>query len=46
MVFGTDVLALPPPLLVIAGAGLGKTAMLAHRVAHLLVKGPIRAASC
>ncbi|HCQ63698.1 MAG TPA: ATP-dependent DNA helicase [Rhodobacteraceae bacterium] len=28
-----------PPLLIIAGAGSGKTATLAHRVAHLLVKG-------
>jgi len=27
------------PLLVIAGAGSGKTNMLAHRVAHLIVKG-------
>jgi DNA helicase II / ATP-dependent DNA helicase PcrA len=28
-----------PPLLVIAGAGSGKTNTLAHRVAHLIVKG-------
>ena len=27
------------PLLVIAGAGTGKTMTLAHRVAHLLIKG-------
>jgi DNA helicase-2/ATP-dependent DNA helicase PcrA len=27
------------PLLVIAGAGSGKTNTLAHRVAHLIVKG-------
>jgi DNA helicase-2/ATP-dependent DNA helicase PcrA len=29
----------PAPLLVIAGAGTGKTAMLAHRVAHLILAG-------
>jgi DNA helicase-2/ATP-dependent DNA helicase PcrA len=28
-----------PPLLVIAGAGSGKTNTLAHRVAHLIIKG-------
>jgi len=31
--------ALPAPLLVIAGAGSGKTNTLAHRVAHLIVNG-------
>ncbi len=31
--------ALPPPLLVIAGAGTGKTNALAHRVLHLLARG-------
>ncbi len=30
---------LAPPLLVIAGAGTGKTSTLAHRVAHLLLTG-------
>jgi DNA helicase II / ATP-dependent DNA helicase PcrA len=28
-----------PPLLIIAGAGAGKTSTLAHRVAHLIVEG-------
>ena len=32
-------LAAPPLLLVIAGAGSGKTNTLAHRVAHLIVQG-------
>lgn len=37
--FGVGDDTLSPPLLVIAGAGSGKTNTLAHRVAHLLVKG-------
>ncbi|CAN5242124.1 ATP-dependent helicase [soil metagenome] len=36
---GCDVLAEAPPLLIIAGAGSGKTNTLAHRVAHLVVSG-------
>src|SRR3954462_14714885 len=38
---GVDAGAAPPaePLLVIAGAGSGKTNTLAHRVAHLIVNG-------
>lgn len=39
VVFGVKPESLPPPLLVIAGAGSGKTSTLAHRVAHLLVNG-------
>lgn len=40
VVFGTETdAARPRPLLVIAGAGSGKTNTLAHRVAHLIVKG-------
>jgi DNA helicase-2/ATP-dependent DNA helicase PcrA len=35
---GTDAI-IGPPLLVIAGAGSGKTNTLAHRVAHLIVAG-------
>ncbi len=31
--------ALPGPLLIVAGAGTGKTNTLAHRVAHLIVRG-------
>src|SRR5947207_3230058 len=30
---------LPGPLLIIAGAGTGKTSTLAHRVAHLILTG-------
>jgi DNA helicase-2/ATP-dependent DNA helicase PcrA len=39
--YGTDLLpsTIAGPLLVIAGAGSGKTNTLAHRVAHLIVKG-------
>ncbi len=37
--FGVRGEGLPPPLLVIAGAGSGKTNTLAHRVAHLMVNG-------
>src|SRR4051812_13303515 len=36
---GCDVLDQSPPLLIIAGAGSGKTNTLAHRVAHLIVAG-------
>ena len=34
------------PLLVIAGAGSGKTNTLAHRVAHLIVNGADPGVSC
>src|SRR5438128_11855087 len=39
--YGTAALPkqLPGPLLIIAGAGTGKTTTLAHRVAHLTVRG-------
>jgi DNA helicase II / ATP-dependent DNA helicase PcrA len=39
--YGTGALPheLPGPLLIIAGAGTGKTNTLAHRVAHLVVRG-------
>src|SRR5580704_9792142 len=37
--YGCDVAADSPPLLIIAGAGSGKTNTLAHRVAHLIVRG-------
>jgi DNA helicase-2/ATP-dependent DNA helicase PcrA len=37
--FGLAADELSPPLLVIAGAGSGKTSTLAHRVAHILVRG-------
>lgn len=39
--FGIDPAAgrRPPPLLVVAGAGTGKTQTLTHRVAHLIVNG-------
>ncbi len=39
--YGTAALTkeLPGPLLIIAGAGTGKTNTLAHRVAHLVVRG-------
>jgi DNA helicase-2/ATP-dependent DNA helicase PcrA len=36
---GTAVATGAPPLLIIAGAGSGKTNTLAHRVAHLVVSG-------
>ena len=36
---GCDALDQSPPLLIIAGAGSGKTNTLAHRVAHLIVAG-------
>ncbi len=36
---GAQALAEAPPLLIIAGAGSGKTNTLAHRVAHLIITG-------
>jgi len=40
VVCGADAAGTPgPPLLVIAGAGSGKTSTLAHRVAHLVAQG-------
>ena len=37
---------MPGPLLIIAGAGTGKTKTLAHRVAHLILRGTGRNESC
>jgi DNA helicase II / ATP-dependent DNA helicase PcrA len=37
--YGVDDGRPPTPLLIIAGAGTGKTKTLAHRVAHLVLKG-------
>ena len=37
--YGCSALDAVPPLLIIAGAGSGKTNTLAHRVAHLIVSG-------
>ncbi|HEY6735913.1 MAG TPA: UvrD-helicase domain-containing protein, partial [Roseiarcus sp.] len=39
VVHGGDALLEAAPLLIIAGAGSGKTNTLAHRVAHLIVAG-------
>jgi DNA helicase-2/ATP-dependent DNA helicase PcrA len=39
VVHGTADCGIPGPLLIVAGAGTGKTNTLAHRFAHLIVKG-------
>ena len=37
--YGVDPQTLPGPLLIVAGAGTGKTKTIAHRVAHLVLHG-------
>lgn len=44
--YGIDSEQIGGPLLVIAGAGTGKTNTLAHRVAHLLAQVPIPTVCC